>query len=232
MAGPAGGAAGEPPRLPLEQDQQQDQPEVAQPEVAEAEAEEPEPAKPPAKRARGRPKGSKDKKPRKKPGQLAAEKAEKAAQKAQAQAQAVLEPDRQRRGLGLGSLRDAVRQFAAERDWDQFHTPRNLLLALVGEVGELSEIFQWRGEVQQGLPDFADEEKERVGEEMADVLIYLVRMADVSGIDLSQAVVAKLQKNTEVRAGREAPAASRRMRKRDGARRSGRKPNGGGAGGD
>ena len=66
----------------------------------------------------------------------------------------------------------------------------------------------------------------------ADVLIYLVRMADVSGIDLSQAVVAKLQKNTEVRAGREAPAASRRMRKRDGARRSGRKPNGGGAGGD
>ena len=89
-----------------------------------------------------------------------------------------------------------------------------------------------RREVQQGLPDFADEEKERVGEEMADVLIYLVRMADVSGIDLSQAVVAKLQKNTEVRAGREAPAASRRMRKRDGARRSGRKPNGGGAGGD
>ena len=206
MADPGGGAAGEPPPAAPEEAPAPPEPE---PEVAPAEVAEAEPAKPPAKRARGRPKGSKDKKPRKKPGQLAAEKAEKAAQKAQAEAQpppptgpGTEGQAAETRGLGLGSLRDAVRQFAAERDWDQFHTPRNLLLALVGEVGELSELFQFRGEVQQGLPEFTDKEKERVGEEMSDVLSYLVRMADVSGIDLSKAVVAKLQQNVEVREGR------------------------------
>lgn len=47
--------------------------------------------------------------------------------------------------LSLGQLRDTMRQFVAERDWEQFHTPRNLLLALVGEVGELAEIYQWAG---------------------------------------------------------------------------------------
>lgn len=65
--------------------------------------------------------------------------------------------------LSLRELRDIQRGFARERDWDQYHTPRNLALAMVGEVGELCECFQWKGEVQPGLPGFSDREKEHVG---------------------------------------------------------------------
>ncbi|XP_035547530.1 dCTP pyrophosphatase 1-like isoform X3 [Juglans regia] len=86
-------------------------------------------------------------------------------------------------------------EFAKERDWDQFHSPRNLLLALVGEVGELSEIFQWKGEVPSGLPDWKDEEKEHLGEELSDVLLYLVRLSDICGVDLGKAALRKLELN-------------------------------------
>lgn len=71
------------------------------------------------------------------------------------------------------------------------------MLALVGEVGELSEIFQWKGEVSPGLEGFTDEEKEHVGEEMSDVLLYLVRMADRCNIDLAGAAMLKIQKNAK-----------------------------------
>eukprot|EP00887_Chlorella_sp_A99_P003586 scaffold7.g3586.t1 len=105
----------------------------------------------------------------------------------------------------LGALRTALRHFCAERDWGQFHTPRNLVLALTGEVGELAECFQvclrqrkglqWRGEVACGLPGFADKERQHVGEELADVLLYLVRLADACGIDLGAVALDKLAKN-------------------------------------
>lgn len=72
---------------------------------------------------------------------------------------------------------------------DQFHSPRNLLLALVGEVGELSECFQWKGEVAVGLPSFSGKEKQHVGEELADVLIYLVRLADRCDVNLTTATI-------------------------------------------
>ncbi|KAK4341498.1 hypothetical protein RND71_039999 [Anisodus tanguticus] len=85
--------------------------------------------------------------------------------------------------------------FVEERDWDQFHTPRNLLLALVGEVGELSEIFQWKGEVPRGLPDWEEKEKQHLGEELSDVLLYLVRLSDICGIDLGKAALRKLELN-------------------------------------
>ena len=80
--------------------------------------------------------------------------------------------------LTLEKLRSKVAAFADERDWNQFHTPRNLLLALVGEVGELSEIFQWRGEVEPGLNSWKEEDKIHLGEELSDVLVYLVRLSD------------------------------------------------------
>lgn len=95
----------------------------------------------------------------------------------------------------LEQLRQRQEQFCADRDWHQFHTPRNLLLALVGEVGELSEIFQWKGEVGVGLPEFSEAERTHVGEEMADCLLYLIRMADRCNIDLSAAVLNKIEKN-------------------------------------
>ncbi|KAJ6842359.1 dCTP pyrophosphatase 1-like [Iris pallida] len=87
--------------------------------------------------------------------------------------------------------------FAKERDWDQFHSPRNLLLALVGEVGELSEIFQWKGEVPKGLPDWKEEEKEHLGEELSDVLLYLVRLSDICGVDLGRAALRKVELNAK-----------------------------------
>ncbi|KAJ7957290.1 dCTP pyrophosphatase 1-like [Quillaja saponaria] len=98
-------------------------------------------------------------------------------------------------GVTLEELRKKMADFGRERDWDQFHSPRNLLLALVGEVGELSEIFQWRGEVPRGLPDWKDEEKQHLGEELSDVLLYLIRLSDICGIDLGKAVLKKLELN-------------------------------------
>ncbi|KAL8162901.1 hypothetical protein V2J09_014390 [Rumex salicifolius] len=98
-------------------------------------------------------------------------------------------------GVTLEELKTKMADFAKERDWDQFHSPRNLLLALVGEVGELSEIFQWKGEVPRGLPDWSEKEKEHLGEELSDVLLYLVRLSDICGIDLSKAALRKLGLN-------------------------------------
>ena len=65
--------------------------------------------------------------------------------------------------LSLVELRDIQRGFARDRNWDQFHTPRNFVLAMVGEVGELCECFQWKGEVEPGLPTFSAREKEHIG---------------------------------------------------------------------
>ncbi|KAB2634986.1 dCTP pyrophosphatase 1-like [Pyrus ussuriensis x Pyrus communis] len=95
----------------------------------------------------------------------------------------------------LDLLKKKMADFAKERDWDQFHSPRNLLLALVGEVGELSEIFQWKGEVPKGLPDWKEEEKEHLGEELSDVLLYLVRLSDICGVDLGKAALRKVELN-------------------------------------
>ncbi|XP_060181451.1 uncharacterized protein LOC132611058 [Lycium barbarum] len=100
-----------------------------------------------------------------------------------------------KKGVSLEELKNKMADFAKERDWDQFHTPRNLLLALVGEVGELSEIFQWKGEVPRGLPDWQEKEKQHLGEELSDVLLYLVRLSDICGIDLGNAALRKLELN-------------------------------------
>jgi dCTP diphosphatase len=90
------------------------------------------------------------------------------------------------------ALRDRMRQFTKDRDWGRFHDPKSLILALVGEVGELAELFQWLP-----APDarrLAEHEplKTRVGEELADVLLYLVRLADILNIDLAHAAQAKM----------------------------------------
>ncbi|KAE8805820.1 dCTP pyrophosphatase 1-like [Hordeum vulgare] len=95
----------------------------------------------------------------------------------------------------LEELRKKMTDFARERDWEQYHSPRNLLLALVGEVGELSEIFQWKGEVPKGLPGWEERETEHLGEELADVLLYLVRLSDMCGVDLGKAALRKIELN-------------------------------------
>lgn len=96
----------------------------------------------------------------------------------------------------LTELRDRMRTFTEERDWAQFHDPKSLILALVGEVGELAELFQWLP--AEAAVDRAHEPHlgQRAGEELADVLLYLVRLADVLDIDLGQAALRKLEDST------------------------------------
>ena len=96
---------------------------------------------------------------------------------------------------GLTQLRDALRQFAAERDWDQFHSPKNLAAALAVEAAELLERFQWLTEDQsRALPP---PELEKVRQEMADVLLYLVRIADKLDVNLLDAARAKIELNAQ-----------------------------------
>ncbi|XP_012080327.2 dCTP pyrophosphatase 1 [Jatropha curcas] len=102
---------------------------------------------------------------------------------------------RNTKDVSLHELRDRLQEFAEIRGWEQYHSPRNLLLALVGEVGELSEIFQWKGEVAKGLPNWSSDDKEHLEEELSDVLLYLIRLADVCGLDLGQAALTKIVKN-------------------------------------
>ena len=95
----------------------------------------------------------------------------------------------------LHVLRDALRQFTAERDWEQFHTPKNLAMALAGEAGEVIEHFQWLTAEQS--QDLAPEVREAVALELADVLMYLIRLADVLEVDLADAARAKLLINAQ-----------------------------------
>jgi dCTP diphosphatase len=90
-------------------------------------------------------------------------------------------------------LRDRLRAFAEARDWDQFHSPTNLSMALMVEVAELMEHFQWVTEAQSGRLDAA--KKAAVAEELADILLYLVRLSDKLGVDLTKAALQKLEKN-------------------------------------
>lgn len=93
----------------------------------------------------------------------------------------------------LDELRDRLRAFAAERDWDRFHAPKNLAMALSVEAAELLEVFQWRTEEESTrLPDDA---RAAAREEVADVLLYLVRLCDKLGIDPMDAARRKLVVN-------------------------------------
>lgn len=96
---------------------------------------------------------------------------------------------------GLRELRDSLRAFAAARDWDQFHTPKNLAIALSVEAAELLEHFQWSSEEQS--KDLAQEWIALVEEEMADVLLYLVRLSDKLDVDLLRAARRKMARNAE-----------------------------------
>ena len=92
----------------------------------------------------------------------------------------------------LTELTRLVREFSVERDWEQFHDPKSLILALVGEVGELAELFQWV-RADDAIARFSTPARsQRAGEEIGDVLIYLIRLADVLDLDLAEVTRAKL----------------------------------------
>lgn len=95
----------------------------------------------------------------------------------------------------LNELRSRLQAFVEERDWQQFHSPKNLAMAMIVEAAELVEHFQWLTE-QQSL-DLAAEKREQVAHEIADTFVYLLRMADVLGIDLIAAANAKIDLNAK-----------------------------------
>lgn len=99
--------------------------------------------------------------------------------------------------MDIEALRQRLRSFAHERDWEQFHTPKNLAMALAGEAGELLEIFQWltSDESQKVMKD--GRRAQQVRDELADVLNYLIRLADVVEVDLEQALLDKIESNEE-----------------------------------
>ena len=93
----------------------------------------------------------------------------------------------------LDDLKKRLREFARERDWEQFHSPKNISMALIVEAAELVEHFQWLTQAQsKNLPEKTLHEVEQ---EMADVFIYLTRMADLLGIDLLDAARRKIEVN-------------------------------------
>jgi dCTP diphosphatase len=93
----------------------------------------------------------------------------------------------------LQHLAEHLREFAAERDWEQFHSPKNLAMALSVEVAEIVEHFQWQTQQQSRELDAA--KRQEVEQELADALIYLVRLADQLGVDLLEAAERKLALN-------------------------------------
>ena len=92
----------------------------------------------------------------------------------------------------LSEIRDAARAFIAARDWEKLQDPKSVLLALVGEVGEVAELLQWLP--AESARELIREEPlhTRVAEELADVLVYLVGLADQCGVDLKQAALGKI----------------------------------------
>lgn len=95
----------------------------------------------------------------------------------------------------LNDLQQELREFAAQRDWQRFHTPKNLVMALTGEVGELADLFQWLTPEESAAVMTRPEQAERVREEVADVFAYLLQLVDVLEIDLAAALHEKVQQN-------------------------------------
>ena len=97
--------------------------------------------------------------------------------------------------VDVQNLSVALDKFATDRNWEQFHSPKNLILALTGEVGELAEIFQWMGDVEARSAGETAVTVQAVKDELADVLFYLVRLASVLKVDLNAASTEKLRSN-------------------------------------
>lgn len=97
--------------------------------------------------------------------------------------------------MHYSELAHHLRKFASERDWEQFHSPKNLAMALSVETSELVEHFQWLTEEQSS--SLSSEDLEAVGDEIADIQIYLVRLSDQLGVDIGKAVDKKLAINAD-----------------------------------
>lgn len=99
--------------------------------------------------------------------------------------------------MDLTDLAATLRTFAEERDWEKFHTPKNLAVSVAIEAAELLELVQWRTDAEAIAYFQTDEGRAALSDELADVLIYLVRLADVTGVDLRRAADAKIEANRQ-----------------------------------
>ncbi|RQO59984.1 nucleotide pyrophosphohydrolase [Paucibacter sp. KBW04] len=97
--------------------------------------------------------------------------------------------------MDIAGLQKRLRQFASERDWQPYQTPKNLAMAMVVEAAELVEIFQWLTPEESLAIASKPEQHQHLGEEIADVMLYLLQIADHSGVDLEAAVERKLGLN-------------------------------------
>ncbi|MBO93431.1 MAG: NTP pyrophosphohydrolase [Opitutales bacterium] len=97
----------------------------------------------------------------------------------------------------LRELKERIRAFSQARDWEQFHVPKNLAMALAAEVGELMESFLWIDAEESRLLCDDPVKRAEVEEELADVLIYTLRFADVAGLDATKAIMKKMARNEE-----------------------------------
>ena len=98
--------------------------------------------------------------------------------------------------MDIKEIQDKLAKFAEERDWDQFHSPKNLVMALTSEVGELNELLQWLTEEQSSMKDDIGKVEE-IRKEIADIFIYLLRLADKLDIDIEEAVREKIEINAK-----------------------------------
>ncbi len=94
--------------------------------------------------------------------------------------------------MNIKEIQDKLARFAEERDWNQFHSPKNLVMALTSEVGELNELFQWLTEEKSNNVD-----NDEVRQEIADIFIYLLRLSDKLDIDIEEAVKEKIEINAK-----------------------------------
>lgn len=95
----------------------------------------------------------------------------------------------------MEEIKNSLREFASERNWDKFHSPKNLSMALAGEVGELLEIFQWLKEEETLVEFISANDLAKVKEELADIYLYVIRIADKLNIDINQEAINKIKQN-------------------------------------
>ena len=97
----------------------------------------------------------------------------------------------------LKQLKDAIKEFAVERDWEQFHTPKNLSMAIAAEAAELMEHFLWKGSQESGdvLNDAA--KRQEIAEELADILIFSLEFANIAKLDVATIISEKMETNAQ-----------------------------------
>lgn len=105
--------------------------------------------------------------------------------------------DRQDQEITLQKVKDAIQSFASERDWEQFHTPKNLSMAIAAEAAELMEHFLWH-DGQQSFDALDNPKKQQaIAEELADIIIYALEFANITQLDVATIIQAKMKANAE-----------------------------------